>query len=187
MGARTEPRGRGRFPWPRWLGALVAITLGWFLLERHALTLTTMGSNSMQPTLYTGKGGDDVVLVDRWTNSRRDPRRGEIVHFRSREDGDWVLKRVVALPGETLELRDGRVWIDGARLTEPPAVATRTYETNGHLGEGVRLKMGPRHYFVLGDDTADSYDSRFWGALERREITGIARAIAWPPARVRGL
>jgi signal peptidase I len=170
--------------WMLLLGAGVLLA---FLTWNYLLTLTTMTSNSMKPTLLVEReGGADWILVDRLTPRFRDPQRGEIVHFLS-QGGPLVLKRVVGLPGETLEIRDGKIWIDGVPLKEPPEVIQREYVNGGHLEAGARLKIKAGNFLLLGDDSQDSYDSRFWGCLPRSGIRGLARAIVWPPGRVRGL
>lgn len=169
-----------------WLALLAAALLTWWLVTHYLVTVTTMSSSSMQPTLSSDLQDPDVVLVDRLSHRLRAPRRGEIVHFQD-ADGTWIMKRVVALPGEVLELRDQHVWIDGKPLTSPPEVAARRYLPDGYLEGKSRLAVAAGHYFVLGDDTTDSYDSRYWGALPATRVEGLAWAVLWPPARVTDL
>ena len=97
------------------------------------------------------------------------------------------MKRVVGLPGETVEIAEGGVLIDGKPLTGPPEVTRQSYVNDGHLPAGQALRVAPGHYLVLGDDSQDSYDSRFWGCLLASEIRGLGVAVVWPPSRVKGL
>lgn len=169
-----------------WAALGVYVVLGLLALNRWGFTVTSMGSASMAPTLDSNPSAPDRVLVDRFTPLVRAPLRGEIVHFRD-EKGTWIMKRVIALPGEKIEIRDSHVWIDGKRLEAPAEVAKRAYLNQGHMTPGKVVQVDPDFYFVMGDDTQDSYDSRFWGCLARRDIRGIARAVIWPPQHAASL
>jgi signal peptidase I len=179
----SSPPGAGR------LHAFLLILYGvtaLLVVNRFGVSFTVMASDSMMPVLRGNPDGQDVVLLDRFTHRARAPRRGEIVHFVG-DDGDWVLKRVVALPGETVEIRDGRLLVDGSPLIRPAEVAAVRYENRGHLRPGQKVRVKPDYFLVLGDDSSDSYDSRFWGALARSRIAGTAWAVIWPPARIKSL
>lgn len=166
------------------LASLVVYGIVLFIgLTRFVFTVTTMATNSMAPTLQIGPEGSDAILVDRLSLRSRPPRRGEIVYFQD-VDGVWLLKRVVGLPGETLKIRDGAVWIDGLRITDPSELRSISYVPGGHLTEKNEVVIAKDHFFVLGDDSADSYDSRFWGALSADRLVGLARWRVWPPGRV---
>lgn len=141
-----------------------------------------VASPSMEPALRTGT----LLVLDKLTLRVRPPRRGEVVSFRSPVDDRDLLKRVVALPGETVELRGKTVFINGKELDEPYAVHSRS----GELLEGDN--MGPElvpenAFFVLGDNRDESNDSSVWKDsegrpvrfLRRRLIQGIARRLPW--------
>ncbi|MBL9176280.1 MAG: signal peptidase I [Verrucomicrobiales bacterium] len=97
--------------------------------------------NSMLPTFRSG----DLLLVDRWAYRRREPARGEVVV--ASHHGEWVIKRVVGLPGETVEVHEGRVEIDGTPLESGP-----TSET-GHLNIASARLLSHR-FAILGDNRA---------------------------------
>ena len=106
------------------------------------------------------------------------PQRGDIVvfHITDREGADLV-KRVVGLPGETVEVRDGRVYIDGTLLPEP-------YLTKFDESDEGPVSVPEGHYFVLGDNRAVSYDSRYMGPIRMEQIVGKAWVSYWPLDRL---
>lgn len=126
--------------------------------------------SSMNPTLFNG----EYVLVTKPNYWFRPPERGDIVVFHPPTDPSVAyIKRIIGLPGETIEIHDGKVWINGVSLEEPYIVAPTPYTGTWDLGED--------EYFVLGDNRADSGDSHVWGVLPRRNIVGKAWLIYWPP------
>ena len=95
------------------------------------------------------------------------------------------IKRLVALPGETVEIRDGRIIINGAAL---PAAAGRWatllyYNQGPYAQNGQAVTVPADQYFVLGDNSASSQDSRFFGCVPKQNLIGKAYKIFWPPDR----
>jgi signal peptidase I len=121
---------------------------------------------SMQPTFYTG----DLVIVNRAAYFFSSPQRGDVVvlHNPRTSGADDLIKRVIGLPNETVELRDGRVYINGTLLDEP-----YIREFCG-LGCNGTWTLSPTQYFVLGDNRPQSYDSHNFGPVERHLIVGQA-------------
>jgi signal peptidase I len=145
-----------------------------------------MVSNSMAPTLQ-GRDRDsgDTVLSERMTFRIRNPRRWEIVAYHGLEDA-VVMKRVIGLPGETVKLReDGVFLINGEPIERPPSLANVRYYRYGSLMEDTPAKCGDG-YFVLGDDSRDSDDSRYNGPVSPDDIIARPLCIMAPPNR-RGL
>ena len=167
----------------RWALELTTFVLLAVLTHGYALGVTRMVSGSMAPTLDGDASQGDVVLIDKLTYRLRDPRRGEVVSFLD-SDGMRLLKRVVGLPNETLEVVDGHVKVNGEPVREPPAIASVQYTNEGYLGRGQKAQVDTEAYFVLGDDSEDSYDSRYWGSLARSRVRGRALARVWPLSRV---
>jgi len=154
-------------------------------------------TGSMRPTLMEG----DRILVNKVVYgikfpfiSRRlpaihPPRRGEIVVFHSPNDKhrDFI-KRLVAIGGDELEIRDLRLWINGKPLIDPPFFRQQVYYNRGDYGgAGKPVKVPPGHYFFLGDNSNSSQDSRYWGFLPENQIIGQAFLVYWPPRRIRWL
>lgn len=135
-------------------------------------------SASMHETLLWG----DCFISDTWRFRSSEPRRGELVVFRFPGDPERKhVKRVIGLPGETVQISDGEVRINGARLDEPYVLPAN----NRGLFPGNSLSQVPEgSYFVLGDNRDNSYDSRSWGPLPRAYLHGSVEFIwfsfHWP-------
>jgi signal peptidase I len=128
----------------------------------------------MEPNLHS----DQRLIIEKVSYRLHGPRRGDIVVLRLEEYEIPLIKRVVGLPGETVEIRDSRVYINGALLAEGylPAAAQRNY------GPAV---VPPDHVFVMGDNRNASNDSRSFGAVHMNQIVGRAWLSYWPLEDVR--
>ncbi|HSN68838.1 MAG TPA: signal peptidase I [Thermoanaerobaculia bacterium] len=150
---------------PLAIGLIAALVVRATLLQAYSIP-----SGSMSPTLEAG----DHILVTPIVRALGSAvaSRGDVVVFRNPEVGPgFFVKRVIALPGEHLEIRGGTVRIDGRALDEPWTAE----RTDGALAEIIPAD----HVFVLGDHRADSIDSRAWGVLPQDRIIGRARLIFW--------
>ncbi len=138
-------------------------------------------SPSMEPTLVR----NDRILVNKLGNHFGDPSRGEIVVFH-RPDGasggpeapNELVKRVVGLPGETVEIRSGQVFIDGDPLEEP--YLPENTVTRPRVPGAEPIVLGDDEFFMMGDNRDNSLDSRAWGPLRRDEMVGRAFVKFWP-------
>jgi signal peptidase I len=185
--AILDPGTRPKRRWLRWLvrqteHALAVFGLG-MIVYIGCFDLSRMSSASMAPTLWSDERGDgDLVLTERVSYWFRQPRRWEVVTFRTNE-GLQVMKRVVGLPGEHVQLeRDGTILIDGEAIERPPALESIRYFAYGDL-IGRRVGECGDGYYVLGDDSKDSDDSRYNGPLRRHRIIGRAWLILAPSER----
>jgi len=142
----------------------------------------TIASPSMEPTLRVGT----LLILDKWTLSGRGPRRGDIISFRSPVGTEDLVKRVVAVPGETVELRRKKVFVEGRELVEPYAVHSRPDESLE--GDDLAPLIVPDGcYFVLGDNRDESKDSSVWKGLDGRRVyfvrkpalQGLVRRLPW--------
>ena len=145
------------------LVCFAAFLLVWFFGQK----VSTIG-DSMSPKLSNG----DITLVNRLVYETRKPRRGEIIAFKPNgsENSHYYIKRVIGLPGETIEYSDGKILINGEALEEE--YETTEIEDLGLLEEPITLR--DTEYFVLGDDRQNSEDSRTAnvGNVKKSEIAG---------------
>jgi signal peptidase I len=129
---------------------------------------------SMQPNLYY----NERVIVEKATYQLiHGPRRGEVVVINVPGEPEPLIKRVVAMAGETVEIRDGQVFIDGVPLAEEWRVV------QGGPDYPV-TSVPPLHVFVLGDNRANSRDSRYFGPVPVRWVIGRALFVYWPPDQI---
>jgi signal peptidase I len=167
---------------------LAVLALGHWVARPYRVT-----SASMEPTLHCARatanclgGSADSVLVNRLA---RHPGRGQVVVVRlpaeaARRCGAprTLVKRVVGLPGEIVGEHAGVVSIDGKPLREPYLdLFHRDHASGG------RWPVPKGAYFVLGDNRADSCDSRTFGAVAQGDVVGEAVAVVWPPGRIKRL
>jgi signal peptidase I len=123
-------------------------------------------------------------------NKTKFPERWEIAVYKSPEDQSTLyVKRLVGLPGEQIEIRNGAVSVNGERLSPPERLGPIRYSLENarfdENGEGFAITLGADEYFVLGDNANKSADSRILGPLKRDAIVGVADLIYWPPSRWR--
>ena len=145
---------------------LFGSVLSYLLIVRFVLGVGEVEGNSMVPTLQDG----DRYVVSRLTYRFRDPRPGDLVEIRMKKSDDNVVKRIIALPGDVVHIRDGDVYVNGTAQTEaylPPGT-----ETGGKALGGNIFKVSDDAYFVLGDNRAASVDSRIFGAVKRDALVG---------------
>lgn len=145
----NQPRRR----WLRRFALFLALALVCQVVYCEPFRVT---SKSMMPTLHPG----DILFVDKQVFEWRLPRRWEIIVFHgpSYRSTPYV-KRIVGLPGETIEIKGGHVYINGDAMAPPLGAA---YESRGRHGVNAPCRLGSDEYFVLGDYSAASDDSRTW-------------------------
>ena len=151
----------------------VFLTLLVYFLVRHFLfeNYRVVG-NSMLPTLEN----DQYLAVDKLSYRLHEPQRGDIVVFRDPRSSDRkLIKRLIGLPGESVEIKEGRVYINGQLLGEPYVAGPGYYSSSS-------TPIPAGHYYVLGDNRNNSSDSHSWGTLSSSLIVGKAWLAYWPPA-----
>lgn len=174
-----------RHKWEDWvkpllIAAILAIGIRTFLFGPYKIP-----TGSMRPVLMEG----DRIFVDKISYRFREPQRGDIVVFKYPLDPkkDFV-KRLVAFGGETLEIRDGQLYVNSRKLEAPPSITERFYYNRSDWAfgkEGQLITIPEGQLFVLGDNSAQSSDSRNWGFVPRTDVIGRAVIIWWPPKRFR--
>ena len=137
-------------------------------------TLQTFGiyMSSMEPSFYEGQR----LLVNKAVYLFDDPERGDVLIFNAPNgrNGDYI-KRVIGLPGDTVEIKEGAVYVNGAKLDEPYIMSNPGYTLE-------EQEIPPDMYFVLGDNRNNSDDSHHGWLVPRENIIGKAWLSTWPPS-----
>jgi signal peptidase I len=128
---------------------------------------------SMIPTLHEGQ----YLIASKVAYWLHEPQRGDVIVLTPPNNSNGIpyIKRVIGLPGDVVEVRDNRVWVNGIALNEPYINAQPNYNGNWIIDENT--------VFVLGDNRNDSSDSHTWGLLDSDKILGKAFFSYWPPER----
>ena len=149
-----------------------------FLLTTYVGQRTRVNGESMYPTLHD----DDNLIVDKVSYRFSDPRRYDIIVFPYRYKDMYFIKRIIGLPGETVQIIDGYVYINGEKLDEN--YGAEVMNDAGRAAEPITL--GDDEYFVLGDNRNRSDDSRYENVenLKREKIVGRAWVRIWPLDRI---
>lgn len=139
----------------------------------------TMPAGSMSPTLQVG----DRILADKVIYKISKPQRGDLMVFKYPEDPSRnFVKRLIASGGETVEIKGGGVYVNGQQLPAPNPECY--YENKGtYPPEGQSVTVPEGHYYVLGDNSASSHDSRYWGFVPEENVLGKIYKIYWPLER----
>ncbi len=173
------------FKWKDWgEPILIALVLALFI-RTFFVQAFKIPTGSMRPTFLE----NDRILVDKLTYRFKQPQRGDIIVFKYPADTkkDFV-KRLIGFEGETIEIKNGSIYINGKKLEEPNNIIKNYYYNRndwpyGKEGEKILVPRGD--FFVLGDNSAQSSDSRNWGFVPQSHLKGRAILIYWPPSRVR--
>ena len=198
QGRRVRRRFLGELPFLLLAALLLTVLVKGFLIQAFFIP-----SRSMEPTLDVG----DRVVVNRLAYRVGEPTRGDVVVFlRPTGDGgverggplsflrravaqglggtppgsEDLIKRVVGLPGDRVQGKDGHLLRNGRRVVEPYLAG------NGFTSEFGPVRVKPGHYWVMGDNREDSADSRVFGQVPRSALVGRAVLTVWPPTHVGG-
>jgi signal peptidase I len=183
-------------PWPTvidWVVTIVVAVGAVLAIKAWVVNPYRIPSSSMEPTLHCAEpqpgclaNYSDRVLANRFIYHFRDPHRGDIVVFNTPPlalekcgAGGTFVKRIIGLPGDTVSERKGRVSINGQPLDEPYVPQS---ERNPQANGSWTVPQGA--YFMMGDNRAQSCDSREWGSVPRSDLIGPVFAVYWPPQRI---
>ncbi len=178
------------------LSVVLALGIRTFVAEARWIP-----SGSMEPTLHgtPNQWEADKIIVDKLKYRFSEPQRGDIVVFSPTQElqreqyQDAFIKRVIGLPGERVELRDGKVFINGKPIVENYLAANQTTSVDVCTsGQNPPFLQSPHtipkdQYLVLGDNRTQSYDGRCWGLVPRGNIIGRAVVRFWPLNKVGGI
>jgi signal peptidase I len=189
---RNLPRGwRITIDWIVTIVGAIAIVLA---IKAWVINPYRIPSSSMEPTLHCARPGSgcesrfsDRVLANRFIYHFRKPHRGDIIVFKTPPlakqrcgAGGTFVKRLIALPGERWEEKNGFIFINGKKLLEPYVKGDRRDTGTSYP---IR-KIPPGTYFMMGDNRTQSCDSREWGPVPRANLIGEVFAVYWPPNRI---
>ena len=150
---------------------VISIVLYIFVMTPHEVI-----GNSMHPTYKNG----EYLMANKITYRIREPQRGDVVIFKYSETQDFI-KRIIALPGDTVMLKDGQLYINGTLLDESNYLNDTVYTNGGDfLKEGESKTIPEGEYFVCGDNRPQSSDSRVFGPVEENNIKGKAWVVYFP-------
>ncbi|MCS6775956.1 MAG: signal peptidase I [Chloroherpetonaceae bacterium] len=205
---------------------IIAGVLVFLIIRPFFVQAFYIPSESMEPTLLGHNAGPspsgevhaetvhDHIFVNKLIYRFREPQHGDIIVFRAPRNADMeainrgrepqenvLIKRLIGLPGDTIEIKGGKVYRNGTALNEPVAdkdgnpppgaryaikEPMRMQEPeSARFGVGEPLKLGPNELYVMGDNRNDSNDSRYWGTLKRDRVIGKAMCIFLPLNRIR--
>lgn len=171
------------------IALILAMVIRFFVIESFKIP-----TGSMRPTLLEG----DLIMVNKFiygarvpfTDLRlpalRQPKRGDVIVFIYPVDRKKnFIKRLVAFGGETVEIKNGTIYINDQPLLEPVFNQRYYYNRGDFSREQEKIVVPEDCLFVLGDNSASSQDSRYWGFLPKKNLLGEALLIWWPPQRIR--
>jgi len=172
---------------------LIAFVLA-MIIRTFLVQAFKIPTGSMRMTLIEG----DAILVNKFIYGAKipftdirlpavtEPHRGDVIVFIFPQDTkkDFI-KRIVGLPGETVEIRNGTIYVNDKPVVDQK-LSPQYYYNRGDYGDlGKKIHVPNDQFFVLGDNSASSQDSRYWGFVPRSNLLGKAMVIYWPPNRIR--
>ena len=188
LGDGPKAQGEKRSGGIRWLvGCALSVVVLAFLIRTFVGSPYFVPTGSMLETIQEG----DVLFGEKVTYYLRDPEPGDVVTFVSPLDGDTLIKRVIAVGGQTVDLKDGVVYVDGEPLSEDAyTLGKPTYSLSDLAGsEGISYPytVPENTVWVMGDNRTNSKDSRYFGPVSVDDVTSKAMVIYWPLSDFRTL
>ena len=173
---------------------IIAFVLAMFI-RTFFIQAFKIPSGSMRPTLIER----DRLMVNKlrygprvpFSKKKRlpgiaEPKRGDVIVFVYPTDPSRdFIKRLIGLGGETIEIREGNIYVNDQIIEDPPIKETYYYNRGDYGREQQKIVVPQGHYYVLGDNSGSSSDSRFWGFVPQENVIGRAEMIYWPFSRMR--
>ena len=155
---------------------VITVVLYLFVMTPHEVV-----GNSMHPTYKNG----EYLMANKISYKLHKPERGDVIIFKYSDTQDFI-KRIIGLPGDTVMLKDGKIYINGVILNESDYLSESIY-TNGqdYLKEGQSITVPEGEYFVCGDNRNHSSDSRAFGSVKLQNIKGKAWIVYFPFSQFR--
>ena len=161
------------------LGAVACAAVLALFIRTFVATAYYVPSGSMLETIHEG----DLLMGERVTLAFDPPSQGDVVIFESPLDGQALIKRVIAVEGQTVDLVDGVVYVDGEPLDEPYTEGRPTHSLSdlaGSAGIEYPYTVPEGHVWVMGDNRTNSKDSRYFGPVAVEDVSSRALFIYWP-------
>jgi signal peptidase I len=177
-----------------WSEAIFVALIMAMVVRTFVVQAFKIPTGSMKPTLQEG----DLILVNKFIYGARIPftgwrlpalrplKRGDVIVFiYPQERKKCFIKRLVGLPSDIVEIENGKIYINGKPLLEPEFSVRDYYNRGDFIEQNPKIAVPAKSYFVLGDNSASSRDSRYWGFVPEKDILGKAMLIYFPPRRIR--
>lgn len=150
---------------------VISVVLYLFIMTPHEVV-----GRSMDPTYKNG----EMLMANKILYKMKKPERGDVIIFKYSETQDFI-KRIIGLPGETVMLKDGKLYINGNLLDESNYLSSSVYTNGGeYLSEGETITVPEGRYFACGDNRPHSSDSRTFGPIDEKDIKGKAWIVYFP-------
>jgi len=180
--------------WDEWVKPIMVAVILALFIRTFIIQPFKIPSNSMFPSLkprdriFVSKFiyGARIPFTDIRLPEIRGPKAGDIVVFLSPiEKKKFLVKRYIAGGGDEVEIKDGAVYVNGKKVESSPMNRFFYYNRGEYGGTGGTVRVPEGHFFALGDNSANSMDSRYWGFIPYRNLVGRAFVIHWPIRRIR--
>jgi signal peptidase I len=175
-----QPLPKAENPWTEALKTIALSAVLAFGIRSFVAEARYIPSGSMLPTLQI----NDRLIIDKISYNFQNPARGDIIVFsptdalKQQNFKDAFIKRLIGLPGDKVEVKEGKVYVNNQPLNQENYIEEKPNYTFGPV------TVPPNQYLVLGDNRNNSYDSHYWGFVPRDRIIGRAVVRFWPPNRV---
>lgn len=180
--SKREEKG-GLSTFASFLIMIATVLVAYFGLRTFVVGTYEIPSGSMLDTIQIG----DRVFSEKVSYYFRDPEQGDIITFADPENPQRTLiKRVIAVGGQTVDLKDGYVYVDGKKLDEPYTEGKQSLPLNTAYGVSITYPytVPDGYLWVMGDNRTNSADSRYFGAVSKDSVTGHANFTFWPLNRI---
>jgi len=171
-----------RYLMKEWIEPIIIAVILALIIRTFVVQAFKIPTGSMKATLMEG----DRILVNKFIYKFVQPKRGDVIVFISPEDKkkDFI-KRLVGLPNENIQISNGAILVNNGPIEEGSVLKKQHYYNRGDFGsEGQSVTIPNDAYYVLGDNSISSRDSRYWGFMPKKYLLGKAFLIYWPPNRI---
>jgi signal peptidase I len=177
-----------------WIESIIIAFILAMIIRTFVVQAFKIPTGSMRSTLLEG----DIILVNKFIYGAKIPftnlrlpaltraKRGDVIVFIYPDNPkkDFI-KRLIGFPGEIVEIKNGTIYINDKPLLGPFFSSRYYYNRGDFAQEGQKIRVPKDSFFVLGDNSSSSQDSRYWGFVPHKNILGKAMLIYWPPTRIR--